>query len=65
MNGGFKWLKNADNFHVNLIGEKSPIGYILEIYLKYPDELHTLHNDYSWAPERLAIPYNMLSDYCK
>ena len=47
MNGGFKWLKNADNFHVNLIGEKSPIGYILEIYLKYPDELHTLHNAYS------------------
>ena len=28
--GGFKWLKNVDGFDVNSIGEKSPIGYILE-----------------------------------
>ena len=25
----FKWLKSADNFDVNSISEKSPIGYIL------------------------------------
>ena len=24
-----------------------------------------MHNDYPLAPEKLAIPYNMLSDYCK
>ena len=24
-----------------------------------------LHNDDTWAPEKLAIPYDMLSDYCK
>ena len=24
-----------------------------------------LHNDYPLAPEKLAIPYDMLSDYCK
>ena len=63
--GRFKWLKNADNFDVNSISEKSPIGYILEVDLEYPDELHVLHNDYSLAPEKLAIPYDMLSDYCK
>ena len=33
--------------------------------MKYPDELHALHNDYPLAPEKLAIPYDMLSDYCK
>ena len=33
--------------------------------MKYPDELHALHNDYPLAPEKLAIPYGMLSDYCK
>ena len=63
--GGFKWLKNVANFDVNSISEKSPIGYILEVDLEYPDELHVLHNDYPLAPEKLAIPYDMLSDYCK
>ena len=63
--GGFKWLKMFDKFHVNSISEKSPIGYILEVDLKYPDELHKLHNDYLLAPEKLAINYDMLSDYCK
>ena len=52
--GGFKWLKNADNFNVSSINEKTLIGYI-----------HVLHNDYPLAPERLAIPYDMLSNYCK
>ena len=35
---GFKWLKNVDNFDVNSINENSPIGYILEVDLKYPEE---------------------------
>ena len=63
--GGFKWLKNIDNFDVNLISEKSPIDYILEFDLEYLDKLQELHNDYPLAPEKLAIPYDMLSDYCK
>ena len=63
--GGFKWLKNVNGFDVNSVSEKSSIGYILEIDLEYPGELHLLHNDYPLAPEKLAIPYDMLSDYCK
>ena len=63
--GGFKMLKNVDKFDVNSISEKSPIGYILEVDLEYPDELHVLHNDYPLAPEKLAISYDMLSDYSK
>ena len=43
--GGFKWLKNNDDFDVNSISAKSPIGYILKADLEYPDELHVLHND--------------------
>ena len=38
---------------------------ILEVYLEYTDELDVLHNDYPLAPEKLAIPYDMLSNYCK
>ena len=60
---GFKWLKNADNFDVNSIIEKSPVGYILLVDLEYPDELHKFYNDHPLAPEKLAIPYDMLSDY--
>ena len=63
--GVFMWLKNVDKFDVISVGEKSPIGYILEVDLEYPDELHKLHNDYPLAPEKLAIHYDTLSDYCK
>ena len=63
--GEFKWLKNADNFDVNSVSEKTPTGHIFNVDLKYSDELHVLHNDYSLAPEKLATPYDMLSDYCK
>ena len=63
--GGFKWLKNVDNFDVNSISEKSSTGCILDVDLDYPNELRYLHNDYPLAPEKLAILYDMLSDYCK
>ena len=36
-----------------------------KLILDYPDEFHVLHNDYPLTPEKLAIPYDMLSDYCK
>ena len=52
-------------FDVNLITEKSPRGYNLKSGLDYPDELHKLDNDYPLAPEKLVIPYDMLSDYYK
>ena len=61
--GGFKWLKNVDEFDVMSVGEKSPIGYFLEVDLQYPHELHELCNDYPLAPEKLAVP--RLSNYCK
>ena len=63
--GSFKWLKNVDNFDVKSISKKSPMGYIFKVDLEYPDELHVFHNDYPLAPEKLAITYDMLSDYCK
>ena len=55
--GGFKCLKNVDNFDVNSTSEKSPIGYILEADLEYPDELHELYNDYPLAPEKFITNF--------
>ena len=63
--GGFKWLskEEIDKFDLNSIDENSSIGYILEVDLEYPDELHDLHNDYPLAPEKLEISQEMLSKY--
>ena len=63
--GGFRWLKKADGLDINSISKKSLIGYILELDRKYLDQLHVLQNDYPLAAEKLAIPYNMLSNCCK
>ena len=59
----FAWLKNVDEFDVMSISEKSLIGYFLEVDLECPSELHELQNDYSLAPEELAVSSDMLSNY--
>ena len=55
--GGFKWLnqKEINKFSLNSIGENSSDGYILEVYLGYPDELHELRNDYPLSPKNLKL----------
>ena len=62
--GSFKWLKNIDKFDIMSINDKTPIGYFLEVDLEYRDELHELHNDFTLAPEKLAVSSDMLSKYC-
>ena len=60
-------MENLNGYELDVmsINEKSEIGYFLEVDLKYPDELHDLHNDYPLAPEKLAVTNDMLSKYCK
>ena len=62
---GFKWLKNIDKFDIMSISDKNPIGYILEVDLEHPDELHELHNDFPLAPKKPEVSRDMLSKYCK
>ena len=57
--------KNVDELGVISINEKSPIGYLLEVDLEYPDKLHELHNDYLLAPEKRAVTNDILSKYYK
>ena len=64
--GGFKWVKNTDKIKQKLMNIKSnsSTGYILEVDLEYPQELHDIHNDYPLAPEKINIPKEWLSKYC-
>ena len=63
--GEFRWVKNVDGFDVMSINEKSDTGYLLEVNLDYPDELHELHNKYPLAPEKLAVSDMLLTYYKK
>ena len=45
--------------------EDSEKGFIAEVDLEYPEELHDLHNDYPLAPEKVKVTKDMLSDYCQ
>ncbi|KAL4131679.1 hypothetical protein QTP88_008958 [Uroleucon formosanum] len=48
----FKWVDSLNDFDVMNISDKSCKGYILEVDLHYPKELHDLHSDFPLAPER-------------
>ncbi|VDI45057.1 Hypothetical predicted protein [Mytilus galloprovincialis] len=51
--GEFKFLSEEEriNFNVLDVGKCSDKGYVLEVDLDYPKELHDLHSDYPLAPE--------------
>ena len=54
---GFKWLDN-DKINEEFIknyNENDKKGYILEVYVKYPKELHDLLSDLPFLPEIIEI----------
>ena len=65
--GGFKFLSAYEiaNFNLLSIGEDDEIGYILDVDLGYPEELHDSHNDYPLAPESLLVSAKLQSPYAK
>ena len=65
--GGFKWLTEKQIIKImnKTILSDNKKGYILEVGLEYPEELHELHNDYPLAAEKMKVTKDMLSPYCK
>ena len=59
-----KLKKKISDFCLSSNSENSSIGYVFEVDLKSPSELHELHNDYPLAPEKFVISQNMVSKYC-
>ena len=51
--GGFQWV-SPDVINLDLLCEDGPFGYILEVDVEYPAELHDNHNDLPFLPECIA-----------
>ena len=54
----FEQKKNTFHFYedfIQIYGEDSGIGYILEIDFKYPQQLHKPHNDLPFLSGRMKI----------
>ena len=51
----FRWMtkKEIDKIDLAKYKDDGKKGLILEVDLKYPKELHDLHNDYPFAPEKI------------
>ena len=53
---GFKWVKNVskiDEDFIKYYDEDGDIAYFLEADIEYPRELHDLHSDLPFLPERM------------
>ena len=64
--GGFKWIKTTNETYNGILNksDNSLHGYLLEVDLEYPENLHDFCKDYPMAPEKMKIIDNMLSPYC-
>ena len=62
----FKWHYNkTDEKKILNYTDDDEIGYIMEVDLEYPKEIHDLHKDYPLAPEIMNINEKMLSQVQK
>ena len=55
---GFKWKRNMLKFNEDFVknyDEDSDKGYIFEVDVKYPKNLHDLHSDLPFLLERMKI----------
>ena len=56
--GGFEWVRDVSKIDEDFIknyDENSDIGHFLKVDIEYPKELHDLHSDLPFLPERMKI----------
>jgi hypothetical protein len=66
----FRWMTPAEVAAFDpkrdiLMDGNQEQGYILEVDLEYPEELHYAHNSFPLAPEKLNITEDILSPYSR
>ena len=61
----FHWLTQdqIEQTDFTQVPDDASTGFILEVNLTYPLELHNLHNDFPLAPEHVKVKDYMLSPY--
>ncbi|KAJ8976670.1 hypothetical protein NQ317_004752 [Molorchus minor] len=59
--GGFEFVDDFENFDILSVTDDSTFGYILEVDLNYPNNLHDLHRDLPLCPEHRTPPNSKLS----
>ena len=52
--GGFRWV-DVEPDDINELAKHKNKGYLLEVDVKYPKELHNLHNDLPCMCEKMEI----------
>ena len=56
--GGFKWVNDVSRFtpdEIDRLAKCGSKGYLLEVDVKYPKELHDLHNGLPLMCEKMKI----------
>ena len=56
--GGFKWLSTREILDLDImnVDDDSPHGYVLEVDVHYPEELHDAHSDFPFLVENIVPP---------
>ena len=52
--GGFRWI-NVDPHDISILTKLKDKGYLLEVDVSYPRDLHDPHNDLPFMCERMKI----------
>ena len=55
---GFEWVEDLSTIDEDFIknyDEDSDVGYFIEADVEYPKDLHTLHSDFRFLPERMKV----------
>ena len=63
--GSFEWVEDCGQLAGSIADHTtdSPMGYILEVNLEYPEELHDKHNAYPLALKRMTVQKEWMSGY--
>ena len=63
--GAFRWEEACEQLAKTIADHPAddPEGFILEVDLEYPEDLHNAHNAYPQAPERIVSQNKWMSEY--
>ena len=63
--GAFRWDEDCEQLAKTIADYPSddPEGFMIEVDLEYPEDLHSAHNAYPLTPERIVVQEKWMSEY--